>query len=116
MTDIEKRTALPRCRAGFAEDPSGTRSTVEAAGPVAFLQPSDRQLAYNPQDSVREADGTEDRDYALLSHSGLGSNSWALRTRIGNEKSMPPFIFPPIPLILELWRYVDLSFPIHISS
>jgi hypothetical protein len=63
-----------------------------------------------------KADGTEDKDYALLSHSGLGSNSWALRTRIGNEKSMQPFISPPIPLILELWRYADLSFPIHISS
>ncbi len=34
---------------------------------------------YNLQDYVREADGTEVKDYTLLSHAGHGTNSWALQ-------------------------------------
>jgi hypothetical protein len=80
MTDIEKARRLFR-EAGlaFPTIPEGLAVQLKEQSRWLFSTREIDMSPYNLQHYVHEIDGTDVEDYAVLSHSGHGANSYAIQ-------------------------------------
>lgn len=80
MTDIEKARQLFR-EAGlaFPTIPEGLAVRLKEQGRWLFSTREIDMSPYNLEHYVHEVDGTDVEDYAVLSHSGHGANSYAIQ-------------------------------------
>ncbi len=80
MTDIEKARQLFRdAGLGFPTIPEELAAKLNEEGPWVFSTRPIDMWPYNLRDYVHEGEQNQVKDYALLSHSGHGINSYAMQ-------------------------------------
>lgn len=101
-TDIEKaRQLFQEAGLAFPTIPDGLAARLKEQGKWLFSTRAIQMSPYNLQHYVHEVDGTHMDDYAVLSHSGHGMNSYAIQYYL---------VFGPLRMFLHLgWggAYMD---------